>query len=315
MPSRSTHAVTGAFGFSGKYIAQRLLAKGHRVITITNSPHRQNPFGGRIKAYPYHFDQPEKLAASLEGVEVLYNTYWVRFNYKDFSYAQAVANSRLLFEAARRAGVRRIVHVSITNADESSPLEYFSGKGKVERLLKESGLSHAILRPAVLFGPEGILINNIAWVLRRFPVFFIFGSGEYKLQPIYVDDLAALAVRQGEEREDTIIDAIGPETYTYREMVREIGRAIGRQRPLFSVPPKVGYLVAQVMGRLVHDVLVTREEIQGLLADYLHVQAPPAGTIRLSDWAREHADFLGTRYESELARRFDRLSGYLSHDG
>jgi uncharacterized protein YbjT (DUF2867 family) len=309
------HAVTGAFGFSGKYIARHLLGKGLRVITLTNSPHRQNPFGGQIKAFPYHFEQPEKLATALEGVEVLYNTYWVRFNYKDFSYAQAVANTGILFEAARKAGVKRIVHVSITNADEQSPLEYFSGKGKVERLLRESGLSHAILRPAVLFGLEGILINNIAWVLRHFPVFFVFGSGEYRLQPIFVDDLAALAVTQGEERRDTIIDAIGPETYTYRELVQEIGRAIGKGRPLVSVPPNMGYVVAKIMGRLVHDVLVTREEIEGLMADCLHVEAPPAGPTRLSDWAAAHADFLGTRYESELARRFDRLSGYLSGVG
>lgn len=315
MPDRNLHCVTGAFGFSGRYIASRLLAAGQEVITITNSPHRENPFGGRVKAFPFHFDRPEKLTAALRGVRVLYNTYWVRFNHPQFTFAQAVENSHHLFAAAREAGVERIVHVSITHADENSPLEYFRGKGKVERLLQESGLSHAILRPAVLFGREGILINNIAWVLRHSPVFFLFGDGSYRLQPIFVDDLAALAAREGQNRENKIIEAIGPETYTFKKLVQEINRAIGTRRPLLSVPPNLGYLVAKFIGRLKGDVVVTREEIEGLMANCLYVEAQPAGTTRLSDWLQEEAEFLGTRYESELARRLDRLSGYLPHDG
>ena len=221
MPNAPTHAVTGAFGYSGKYIAQRLLAEGRRVITLTNSTDRANAFGGRLAVHPFNFDQPDDLARSLEGVDVLYNTYWVRFNHKRFTHADAVRNTLALFEAARRAGVRRVVHVSITNPSEDSPLEYFSGKARLERALAESGLSYAILRPTVLFGKEDILINNIAWVLRHLPVFGVFGDGRYKLQPVYVDDLAALAVAWGGAAEDRIINAIGPETFTYRELVRD----------------------------------------------------------------------------------------------
>ena len=188
------HAVTGAFGYSGKYIATRLLDRGHEVITLTNSANRPNPFGGRVTPYPFNFDKPEELARSLQGVSVLYNTYWVRFNHKMFQHADAVRNTLVLFEAAKAAGVERIVHVSITNPSEESPLEYFSGKAKLERALMESGMSYAILRPAVLFGKEDILINNIAWALRRLALFGVFGRGEYRLQPIHVDDLASLAV-------------------------------------------------------------------------------------------------------------------------
>jgi len=310
MPERPTHAITGAFGFSGKYIARRLLDKGYRVITLTNSPHRKNPFGGEIAAHPFHFDDPAKLRATLAGVRVLYNTYWVRFNYKTFQYAEAVKNTLALFQAAKEAGVERIVHVSITNPDKDSPLEYFSGKAKLEQALKNIGLSYAILRPAVLFGDEGILINNIAWVLRRFPVFVVFGDGGYRLQPIFVDDLAALAVAQGESRENTTINAIGPETFTYRELVKEIGRIIGKPRPIVSVPPALGYFVASLIGKAMHDVMVTHDEIEGLMADLLHVDAPPAGTTRLTEWVRQHAATLGRHYASELARRRDRVSDY-----
>jgi NADH dehydrogenase len=297
------HAVTGAFGYSGRYIARHLLDAGHQVITLTNAPADPDPFGGQVRAFPFSFDRPDELAASLRGVSVLYNTYWVRFNHRSFTHQQAVANTKTLFTAARDAGVRRIVHVSITNPSDTSRLEYFRGKAELERALETSGLSYAILRPTVLFGKEDILINNIAWVLRRFPVFGVFGDGRYRLQPIYVDDLAALAVRCGKESEDVTIDAIGPETFTYRELVTTIGQIIGRVRPVVSVPPWLAYYAGLAMGKFLGDVVITRDEIRGLMDGLLYVDAPPAGTTALTSWAAEYRDTLGVRYASELARR------------
>lgn len=298
------HAVTGAFGYSGKYIARRLLEAGQQVITLTNAPPSTSSFGDRVKAYPFNFDEPAKLAEALRGVSVLYNTYWVRFNHgRSFSHSMAVDNTLKLFAAAQEAGVRRIVHVSITNPAADSPLEYFNGKARLEQALTESGLSFAILRPTVLFGREDILINNIAWLLRKLPVFGVFGQGDYHLQPIYVDDLAELAVTQGQKNENVIIDAIGPETFTYRNLVQTIGQAIGKPRPVISVPPALGYLAGTLIGKLVGDVIITREEIEGLMADLLYVDSPPAGHTRLTDWLKENAATLGVRYASELARR------------
>ena len=313
MKQENIHAVTGAFGYSGKYIAERLLAEGKTVITLTNSLQRENPFGDRLGVVPFNFDKPEKLAESLHGVSVLYNTYWVRFNHAAFTHSDAVKNTMILFEAAKAAGVERVVHVSITNPSEDSPLEYFSGKARLERALAESGLSHAILRPTVLFGKEDILVNNIAWVLRHLPVFGVFGDGQYKLQPIYVDDLAELAVEQGRERKNIVIDAIGPETFTYRELATVVGEIIGKKRPILSVPPALGYVAGWVIGKLVGDVMITQEEIAGLMANLLYVDAPPAGSTKLTDWAKERASSLGLHYTSELARRRDRRTEYQSN--
>lgn len=310
MADPSVQVVTGAYGFSGKYIARRLLDQGVAVRTLTNSPGRRNPFGDAIEVHPFDFHQPERLVQSLRGASVLYNTYWVRFNHKGFTHAEAVENTRTLFRAAREAGVERVVHVSITNPSEDSPLEYFRGKALLERALCESGLSYAILRPAVLFGPEDILINNIAWLLRTFPVFGVFGDGRYRLQPIYVGDLAELAVRQGQSRENVMVNAIGPETFTFRELAETLGRILGCPRRIVSIPPGIGYLVAHALGPFVGDVVLTREEIEGLMADLLYVDAPPAGTTRLTDWAQEHANTLGQHYASELARRRDRVRAY-----
>lgn len=313
MTTQQLHAVTGAFGYSGKYIAHLLLAKGHRVRTLTNSLQRTNPFGNRVEAYPFNFDNLTALCESLQGVDVLYNTYWVRFNHKMFNHQDAVQNTLTLFDAAKQAGVSRIVHVSITNPDESSPLEYFRGKGVLETALQASGIPHSILRPTVLFGKEDILVNNIAWMLRTFPVFGVFGNGRYQIQPIYVDDLAQLAIAAGEQSENEIINAIGPETFTYRELVQTIAAIIGKKRPFLSISPTVGFWVSQILGKLVGDVLVTREEIDGLMADLLHVSMPPTGQTRLTDWAKKQADTLGRQYTSELARRRNRQAAYASN--
>jgi len=306
----SRDVVTGAFGYSGRYIAIRLLNQGHEVHTITNSPDRVNPFQGKVTASPFYFDDPRRLIESLRGADVLYNTYWVRFNHGAFTQAQAVENTIRLFSAAREAGVRRIVHVSITNPSEASDLEYFRGKARLERELQESGVSYSILRPAILFGKEDILVNNIAWVLRRFPVFGVFGDGLYRLQPIFVDDFAELAVREAERTTNTIVDAIGPETFTFRGLVESIGQIIGKPRPVLGLPPALGYMAASLIGKFAGDVFLTRQEISGLMRGLLATSSPPAGTTKLTDWAREHAGQLGSKYSSELARRRNRTEAY-----
>ncbi len=310
MADNDFHVVTGAFGFSGSYMAQRLLDAGCRVRTLTNSPNRRNPFGGRIEAHPYNFDNPDALAESLRGARVLYNTYWVRFSPKGSAYIEAIENTRILFDAAKKAGVGRIVHVSIVNAFEGSKLTYFRAKALVEHDLKQLGIPYAILRPAVLFGREGILINNIAWMLRKFPVFALFGDGKCKLQPTYVGDLAKLAVEQGDNPESHVVDATGPETYTYRGLIEMIGAAIGKRRLLVPISPSVGYLAGKVMGKIMGDIVMTRDEINGLMHNYLFTHSSPAGKTRLSDWVEKHKQNLGIRYMGELVRRTDRERAY-----
>jgi uncharacterized protein YbjT (DUF2867 family) len=306
-------AVTGAFGYSGRYITRRLLDAGHEVTTLTNSTRRANPFGDKIRVCGFHFDTPEKLRESLRGVDCLINTYWVRFDHRLFTHEQAVANTRILFAAARDAGIRRIVHVSITNPDAASDLPYFRGKAELESALVGSGLSYCILRPTVLFGKEDVLINNIAWALRRLPVFGVFGSGDYRLQPIYVDDLAEAAVEKAMSDGQEIVEAIGPETFTYRELIDRVGKAIGVQRRIISVSPALGYWACRMVGWAVRDVVITREEIRGLMEGRLQVDAPPLGRTRLTDWMDLHKDTLGRRYTSEMARRLERETAYRSN--
>jgi hypothetical protein len=158
-----------------------------------------------------------------------------------------------------------------------------------------------------------VLINNIAWGLRHLPVFGVFGSGDYRLQPIYVDDLAAAATRKALEAQNEIVNAIGPETFRYLDLVRTIGRVLGVRYRVVRVPPGFGYWACRGLGLLLRDVLITREEIQGLMQERLYVDAPPLGTTRLTDWLQAHQETLGCRYTSEMARRTDRSSHYRSN--
>jgi uncharacterized protein YbjT (DUF2867 family) len=296
-------AVTGAFSYSGKYITRRLLAQGQEVITLTGHPDRPSPFGAAVRAYPLDFDEAG-MARALVSVDTLYNTYWIRFDYGQNTQTRAVENTRALIKAAKMAGVRRIVHISITNPSSTSPLPYFHGKALNEKTVIESGISYSILRPTVLFGSEDILINNIAWLLRRFPVFAQIGDGKYKLQPVFVDDLAALAVDAGGRSENLIWDAVGPEILTFNELVEMVAVRIGRVPRLVQVPPAIALTAARFASLFVGDVILTRDEINGLMAGLLVSSEPPRGETRLSEWLSENKSTVGAQYASELARHY-----------
>jgi len=297
-------AVTGSYSYSGKYITRRLLDRDEEVITLTGHPDRTDPFNGQVKAYPLDFENEKELVQSLSGVNTFYNTYWVRFDRGGNTQPRAVENTRKLVAAAVKAGVQRIVHISITNPSPDSHLPYFWGKAANEQAVKESGLSYAILRPTVLFGTEDILINNIAWLLRRFPFFAIPGDGSYRLQPVYVDDLAELAVDVGYAQDNILWDTVGPDIFTFEEMVRLISQTLGLSRGLLHVPPGLALTAAQFLSAFVGDVMLTPEEVDGLMAGLLVSDEPPHCKTRLKDWLEENKKSVGVHYASELKRHY-----------
>jgi uncharacterized protein YbjT (DUF2867 family) len=296
-------AVTGAFSYSGKYITKRLLDRGEEVITLTNHPNR-DPFHGKVKAYPLDFDEVG-MTKSLQGVDVLVNTYWVRFDKGENTQPRAVENTRKLVNAAKAAGVKRIVHISIANPSADSKLPYYWGKAANEKAVTDSGLSYAILRPTVLVGMgEDILINNIAYLLRRFPFFFIPGSGTYGIQPVYIEDLADLAVEAVYSKENYVIDAVGPDVYTFKDLVKLVGKKIGAERPVISLPPRLALLGAQFLSLFVKDVILTPEEVDGLMANLLVSKHPARAKTAFKDWLEANKNVVGRTYASELQRHY-----------
>ena len=303
--SGEVNVVTGAFSYTGKYITQRLLSGGREVRTLTRHPDRDSPFGDQVAAFPFNFDRLSDLIQSLQGATTFYNTYWIRFPHGESTFDKAVENTKVLINAAEEAGVQRFVHISITNAAEDSPFPYFRGKGLLEKAIIQSRLSYAIVRPTVIFGVEGILINNIAWLLRRFPIFAIPGAGDYRLQPVFVEDLAEIAVNAAHKNENMIIDAVGPKVYTFDELVRLIANKIHSKARIIRLNPRLAFFLSELVGYMVKDVVLSGDELEGLMVNLLVSGGPPTGKTSLSHWLEQNEATVGIQYyPSGLKRRY-----------
>ena len=295
--------VTGAFSFTGRYVAARLLELGRDVRTLTRHPQSASPFGARIEAFPLAFDL-NTLAERLRGADTLYNTYWIRSPRGNLTFERVLDNTATLLDAAHEAGVRRVVQLSVSNASASSPLPYFRGKALAEEALSSSGLSYAIVRPTLVFAREDVLVNNIAWLLRRLPLFVVPGSGRYTLQPVAVEDVAELAVAAGSGTEPTVIDAAGPDIFSFEEFVRLVREAVGSRAAIVHGSPRLALGLNALTGKILRDTLVTRAELAGLMQNLLTSQAAPTGTRRFADWVGENADSVGQSYVSERLRNW-----------
>jgi nucleoside-diphosphate-sugar epimerase len=166
------------------------------------------------------------------------------------------------------------------------------------------GIEWAIVRPTLTYGPNDILINNLAWALRRFPIYGIPGFGHYSVQPVHVDDVARICVEAAAGPSGVVLDAAGPETMTYRELVDRVRSAVQSRSLVVPMASALVYAAARVLGLLVHDVVLTRDEIRELTSSLLTSHEPPRGAIRLSEWLPANAATLGRHWSSELARNY-----------
>lgn len=302
-------AVTGAFGYVGQAVARALLARGRRVLTLSRRSGAGSDLADRIEVAPQDFEAHDALVARLRGCETLYNTWWIRFERGPQTFAWAVERSARLFRAAREAGVARLVHVSVTNCREDHELPYYAGKAAVERHARAAGMSCAIVRPTLVFGPGDILLNNVAWLMRACPFFVVPGDGSYRLQPVHLDDLARLLVEAGARRDEETFDAAGPDVLTWNGLVALLGRSLGLSPRVWHWPPWLALLGCRAIGRWKRDVLLTGDELRGLRQELLLSHEPPRGTTRLVDWLAGAAPTLGQAYASELGRHFRGFEG------
>lgn len=297
----TTDLVTGVNGYTGGYVASRLADSGRHVRTLTRDP---ASVVGPVEAFPYDFDHPDRLAAAFDGVDAFYNTYWVRFGRGGATHEVAVANSRLLVAAAARAGVRRMVHVSIMNPDLVSPYTYHRGKALVEQAVRDSGMGYAIVRPSVLFGGAETLLNNVAWLLRHLHAFAVPGDGRYPVRPTHVEDLADLMVALGGGTDDVVRNAGGPETFEFGALVRLIRDATGARAVVVDAPRAVVLPLTHVVNLVTRDVTVHPAELDSLMAGLASCDGPPAGERSYRDFLAEHAGSYGRAYANEVRRNF-----------
>ena len=298
--------VTGAFSYTGSFIARRLLAAGRQVKTLTNNPSPPRDLAGKVATAPLDFDDAEGLVRFMGGADTLYNTYWIHSNYGADAFAEAVRRSQRLFAAAREAGIRRLVHVSIANPTASGH-PYYASKAQLEEALRSCGISHGIVRPTLVYGEGDVLINNIAWVLRHFPIFAIPGDGAYRLQPVHVEDVASIAVTAGLADGNITTDAAGPDILPFEDLVRLLRYAVGSRSVLVKTAPALALAGARVAGFIAKDALLTREQLDDLRSELLVSREPPLGRIRFTEWLPRQQAFLGLRYASAQTRHRPRL--------
>jgi len=293
--------VTGAFGNIGSAAARHLLSRGYELHTLTNR--RRPPGAGTISTGALTFD-PEHLARELNGADVLVSTYWIRLPHGGATFATAVRNLKMLIDAAVRAGVGRFVHVSVSNASLDSRLGYYRGKAEVDEAVRQSGLSHAIVRPTLVVGPHDVLSGNIAWFLRRFPVFPVPDGGRSRLQPVTLEETGRIIADAAEEEKDLDIDAAGPEVYTFREYVELLAQACGVRRLIVGTPAALSLAATRLVELYLNDIVLTREELLGLQRELLLSRKPATGTESVRSWLLEHGRDLGSEYINDLHLHF-----------
>jgi len=298
-------AITGAFSYTGKHLGRRLLEDGHRLVALTNHRGDSRLDGRAIPAFPLNFGDPNQLRDALADIDVLFNTFWIRFEHGTATFNSAVRDSEVLITAAKAAGVRRIIHVSIANPSTSAHQPYYRGKAQVEDIVRKSGLAYSIVRPTVIYGHGDVLINNIAWFLRHTPVFGIPGDGHYRIQPVFIEDYAELLARLGTKSQATLeIDAVGPDIFEFQEFVRAIKDAIGSRSILLNLPPRLALAAIQPFGFLVKDTVLTKEEINSLMEGLLVSRHPATCETKFRHWLLRNPHELGRSYASEMGRHF-----------
>jgi NADH dehydrogenase len=298
------HAViTGAFSFTGRFFARELLARGWTVSTLTNSSYPGDPLAAAVDAHPLDFADPAGLARAMGGADLFVNTFWIRYPHAGVTFESAVARTRVLLDAARSAKVGGVVQVGVVGAAHDSPHPYIRWKWHADEVLRDSGIPHAIVQPTLIFGAGDVLINNHAWLLRRVPLFFYAGRGDYCVQPVAGEDVATIGIELFEQGlRGQVVDAGGPEQMTYVDFVRLIRDAIGVRRPILPCPQPVLLATGALLGAIAGDRIVTRDELRALRAGTLCSNEAPNGTRTLAEWLDVHAADLGRRFVGRHTR-------------
>ena len=135
-------------------------------------------------------------------------------------------------------------------------------------------------------------------------MFAIPGSGDYRIQPVFVEDVAEIAVNSGHQDDNVVLDAVGPETFAFNEFVKMLARQTNSRARILHVRPGFALFLARLIGYVVRDVVITRDEIDGLMSNLLVSKVSPTRHTRLSDWLEQNIGSVGTKYISGLQRHY-----------
>jgi uncharacterized protein YbjT (DUF2867 family) len=275
--------VFGGSGFLGRRIVERLAAMGAEVRVAVRHPERAaslTRFGraGQITAVHADVWDEATVAPALAGADAVVNTVGHYVERGDASFEAIHGHgARHVAEAASAAGVQRLVHISGIGADPASDSPYVRARAVGERLVREAFPAATILRPSVMFGPNDFL-NRLAGIARVMPAIPLFGSGEVKLQPIYVDDVAAAVAKALAlpEAAGQLYELGGPRVYPYKALVQLVLDQTGRRRLLLPVPYFAWNVLAALLAPLPRRP-ISRDQVKLMQKD--NVVSPGALTF------------------------------------
>lgn len=246
MPAAS-FTVIGGTGFLGRRVVSRLLAHGFAVRSVSRHPERVRGRDSAMLAHVYgDIHDEESIAVVLRGVQGAVNAvslYAERGN--ETFHAVHVVGAARVARVAGRVGVEHFVHISGIGADPKSSSLYIAKRGEGEGAVKSILPDAFILRSAVMFGPDDAFLNTIVRLLRVLPVYPMFGRGDTRLQPAFVEDVGEAVARvleRGDGRRDHAYELGGPRTYTYRELLQTIAERLNKRPILLPCPFGYGAL-------------------------------------------------------------------------
>lgn len=283
--------VIGGSGFIGGYIAERLTEQGCQLTIATRRRERAKASllvlpGAQLVEADIH--RPEALEALIAGHDAVINMVGILHGSAAQFDKAHVQLSEKVIAACQSQGVRRLIHISALGADERGPSLYQQSKGRAEARVRASGLEWTILRPSVVFGHGDSFLNMFASLLRKAPLLPLAGA-QTRFAPIWADDVAR-AVEASLTRRAAIgqsLDLAGPGVYTLAELVRLVGRRIGKPRPVIALPQGLAMLQAALMECLPGPTLISRDNVRSLSVDNVSGQPFPAALLGFSPTALE----------------------------
>jgi uncharacterized protein YbjT (DUF2867 family) len=274
--------VLGGTGFVGRHIVHKLVASGYRVTVPTRNRERAKedliplPTADVVTADVH---EPAELVRLFRGCGAVVNLVGVLHDGRGkASFQQAhVELARKVIDACRRAGIRRLLHMSAINADPGGPSAYLRSKGEAETLVRESGLDFTIFRPSVIFGREDRFVNLLATLQQLLPL-VVLAAPNARFQPVFVGDVAAAYAASLTRLESfgRTYDLAGPKVYTLRELVRYVGALSGHRRRVIALGPRLSYVQARLM-ELLPGKLLTRDNLASMSRDAVSASPFPFG--------------------------------------
>ncbi len=265
--------VTGGTGFVGTHVCRSLIARGFlpRLLVRTGSEGKiPEDVRKACRVTPGDATDREAVEYAVQGTKMIVHLVGIirEFPERDITFERLhVAATRNVVDAARRWEISRFVHMSALGARPGGPTGYFDSKGRAEEVVRRSGLSWTIIRPSVIFGPGDQFLKVLTGVLRKAPFVPVPGDGSYRLQPVFIGDVAKgfadAAMRP--DLEGKIFEAGGPQRLSYNELLDAVAASVGRRARKIHIPLSILRPTVRFMERFKKFPLTT-EQLEMLLA-------------------------------------------------